>query len=131
MVPNTALQTLRDLELPGPDLDLVVSGDELVVTTHAVQRYRERVERVPRWLATLRIRGLAATAAWRLRPARWMQVVIHPEVIYGYGSARPDVCVLVRHGAVVTVLSRRFLAEVGSLATGAIPVQRTVRNRPR
>lgn len=123
-MPNTSLQAVLDLELPAPELAHAIDTGALVVSTHAVQRYRERVERVPRWLATRRLQSLAGTAAWRARPLPWMQIVIRPGVIYGYSAMRPDVCLLVRGGVVVTVLSRR------SLTTPVpIPAQRTTRSR--
>ena len=136
MTVSTTLQAVRGLELPGPDLDLVVDGDDLVVTDHAVRRYRERVERVPRWLATRRIRALASSAAWRARPAPWMQIVIRPGVIYGYSPVRPDVGLLVRDSAVLTVLSRRSMTEGRSTADPlvVVPAQRSARShrlRPR
>ena len=59
-----------------------------------------------------------------------MTVVLHPATVYGYGATRPDVCLLARDGAVVTVLSRRFLAAGGASTEPllAVPAQRTVRN---
>jgi hypothetical protein len=45
-------------------------------------------------------------------------------VTYGYSPVRPDVCLLVRDGAVVTDLSRRSLT-----VSAAIPAQRTARSR--
>lgn len=53
------------LALPAPDLDLTIDPGAVVLTPHAVQRYRERVEGVPRRLAVRRIRYLVATAQWR------------------------------------------------------------------
>ena len=106
----------------------------LTITEHAVQRYRERVERVPRWLALRRIRAMIRTASWTSRPCSWMAVVLHPGTVYGYGAARPDVCLLVRDGAVVTVLSHRFLAAGGAPTEPlpTVPTQRSARGcRPR
>jgi hypothetical protein len=123
MVPNTSLHAVLDLA----EFDLAVGAADLVITAHAVQRYRERVERVPRWLAMRRIRTLAATASWRWRPLPWTQIVIRSGVIYGYGAVRPDVCLLVRDDAVVTVMSRRALGAPPL----AIPIQRTTRDRAR
>ena len=103
--------TVLDLALPPPDLDLVVDPATVVITAHAVQRYRERVEGVPRRLVARRLGGLVAAARWRSRPRAWTEVVLHPGVIYGYTVGRPDVCLLLRHNALVTVLSRRHLQQ--------------------
>lgn len=97
-----------------PDSDVVVVPGSLAISDHAVQRYRERVERVPRKLAGRRLDVLACSATWTARPRSWTRVVLHPKVIYGYSSVRPDVCLLVRGGVLVTVLSRRFLGESGT-----------------
>lgn len=82
-----------------------------MISDHAVKRYRERVEGVPRKLAVRRLDSLAGSATWRARPLGWTRVVLYPGVIYGYSSIRPDVCLLARDGVLLTVLSRRFLSE--------------------
>lgn len=121
---------LQGLTLHDRDLVPALDPTQLLITAHAVQRYRERVERVPRWLALRRIRAICSTAAWTFRPRSWMTVVLHPSTVYGYGANRPDVCLLVRDGAVVTVLSRRFLAAEAAPTEPplALPAQRIVRN---
>ncbi|MBL8927469.1 MAG: hypothetical protein JNM77_14695 [Pseudonocardia sp.] len=121
---------LQGLTLHNRDLVPAPDPTRLLITDHAVLRYRERVERVPRWLALRRIRAMCSTASWTFRPHSWMTVVLHPATVYGYGAARPDVCLLVRDGAVVTVLSRRFLAAGGAPTEPllAAPAQRAARN---
>jgi len=89
---------------------------EIVLSTHAVQRYRERVEGVSRRLAARRLRSLLATARWRSRPLPWTDVVLHPDVVYGYSPARPDVCLLMSGRVLVTVLSRRFLRQSAAVS---------------
>lgn len=95
------------LALPSPDLDLDLDPAAVVLTAHAVRRYQERVEGVSRRIAVRRLGHLVATAQWRSRPRAWTEIVLHPGVVYGYSPDRPDVCLLLRHHAVVTVLSRR------------------------
>ena len=95
---------LHGLTLHERDVVPTLDPMALLITDHAVQRYRERVERVPRWLALRRIRAMIRTASWTSRPRSWMAVVLHSGTVYGYGAARPDVCLLVRDAAVVTVL---------------------------
>ena len=111
-----------------PDLDLLwrelallaehperrgVVGGDLAVSDHAVLRYRQRVEGIPRVRARHRMGELAAAADWEGRPRSWMPVVLHPGTVYGYPTARPDVCLLERDGFIVTVLSKRFLRVEG------------------
>ena len=127
---------LHGLTLHERDVVPALDPTTLLITDHAVQRYRERVERVPRWLALRRIRAMIRTASWASRPRSWMTVVLHPGTVYGYGAARPDVCLLVRDAAVVTVLSRRFLAAGGAPTEPllTVPAQRNTRgcrSRPR
>jgi hypothetical protein len=97
------------LALPAPDLDLTIDPGTVVLTPHAIERYRERVEGVARRLAVRRLREMIATAQWRSRPRAWTEVVLHPDVLYGYSPGRPDVCLLLRRQVLVTVLSQRFL----------------------
>lgn len=108
MRPPDRRDAVLALALPAPDLDLTVDPTTIVLTPHAVQRYRERVEGVPRRLAVRRIQLFLATARWRSRPLAWTEVVFHPDVVYGYSPDQPDVCLLLRHQVLVTVLARRF-----------------------
>lgn len=100
------------LTLPAADLDLAVDPAGVVITSHAVQRYRERVEGVSSRLAVRRIRSLIATARWRSRPLPWTSIVLHPGIVYGYAAGRPDVCLLMRNDAVVTVLTRAMFCDL-------------------
>jgi hypothetical protein len=105
------------LALGPADIDLTHDPDEIVLSTHAVQRYRERVDGVSRSLAARHLRSLLAPARWRSRPQPWTDVVLHPGVVYGYSPDRPDVCLLLNGRVLVTVLSRRFLRQaVGTRA---------------
>ena len=106
---------LHGLTLPEHDHAPTIDPTSLLISDHAVQRYRERVERVPRWLALRRLRAYGGSAAWARRPPAWTHLqVLHGATIYGSPPARPDVCLLARDGVVVTVLSRRFLAAGGA-----------------
>jgi hypothetical protein len=100
------------LALTAPDLDLVVDPDTVLLTPHAVQRYRERIEGVSTRLAIRRLRLLVATARWRSRPAAWPRVVLHPDVIYGYCGRRPETCLLLRKDVLITVLARDRLHSI-------------------
>ncbi|WP_181778856.1 hypothetical protein [Pseudonocardia pini] len=106
------------LAIATPEIHL--DAESVVLTSHAVQRYRERVEGVQQRIAVRRLRHLVSTADWQHRPRSWTEIVLHPDVVYGYSPDRPDVCLLVRGTALVTVLSRRFFAQ-------AIPLPRSRR----
>ena len=95
-----------------PSLPAEVDLDTVVVSEHAVQRYQERVERVPRTRALRRVQALAAEAGWERRPRRWMTIDLQDHTFYGYPLHRPDVCLLLRYDRVVTVLSRKYLEQV-------------------
>lgn len=109
------------LALGPADIEPAHDPAEIVLSTHAVQRYRERVEGVSRRLAARHLRRLLGTAQWRSRPLAWTDVVLHPGVVYGYSPDRPDVCLLLNGRVLVTVLSRRFLCQS---AAGAQAVAR-------
>lgn len=102
------------LALGPADLTLPYDADEIVLSTHAVQRYRERVDGVARRLAARHLRRLLASARWRSRPLSWTEVVLHPGVVYGYSPDRSDVCLLLADRVLVTVLSRRFLRQASA-----------------
>lgn len=59
--PDDAAAVFR-LALAAPDLDLSVDPDAVVLTPHAVQRYRQRIDGVASRLAVRRLRVLVATA---------------------------------------------------------------------
>ena len=103
--PDDAAAVLR-LALPGPDLDLAVDPDSVLLTPHAVQRYRERIEGVPARLAVRGLRRLISTAHWQSRPTYGPPVVLRPDVIYGFSETCPDACLLLRDKVLVTVLVR-------------------------
>ncbi|MEJ8277444.1 hypothetical protein [Pseudonocardia spirodelae] len=102
-------ESILALAVPIPDIR--IDPESVILTAHAVQRYRERVEGVQRRIAVRRLRHLLDTAQWEHRPRPWTEIVLHPEVVYGYSPDRPDVCLLVRGNALVTVLSQRFFAQ--------------------
>jgi hypothetical protein len=90
------------LALPHPDRDTAPA--DVVITQHAVLRYQERVEAVPEWLARRRLRKLLTTARWRNRPDPSWPILIRDRTVYGYTERRPGVWLVVRDGALRTVL---------------------------
>lgn len=128
--PDHAAAVLR-LALPAPDLDLIVDPDAVVLTPHAVQRYREPIDGVGARLAVRRLRVLVATARWRSRPAAWPQVVLHPEVIYGYSGTCLGACLLLRNQVLVTVLACDRPDSVDIVDSRSGQRHREARGRPR
>lgn len=120
--------SLLGLALDTDALDLGLTSEDVVVTSHAVDRYRQRVEAVSRRRAETRIRALIATATWRRRPPAWTRVVLHPGAIYGCSDRRSDVCLFLRARAIVTVMARRSMDERPAL-DHRIPMQRRVTDR--
>jgi hypothetical protein len=102
------LDALRALALPDECPSL--SAAELIISRHAVERYRERVEGVCRRRAQSELRRLALDARWYPMPRPWTQIVVHPGSHFGYSPRRPDICIIERAGAIRTVFSRRSLA---------------------
>lgn len=106
MPPPDDAAAVLGLALSGPDLDLTVDPDSVLLSSQAVQRYRERIEGVSVRLAVRRLRGLISTARWQSRPAAWSPVVLQSGVIYGFSESSPDACLLIRGRVLVTVLAR-------------------------
>ena len=77
------------------------------VTAHAIERYQDRVDScVSRREALRAIREILARANRRSRPRHWTKVDARPGCRYLYSADHPDVCLVLRGGAVVTVFSR-------------------------
>lgn len=93
---------------------MVIEPARLVISDHAVARFRERVEGLPRRCARRRMVRLLADSEWQRYPARWARVVLHDGVRYGFPRSRPDVCFLVRDEIVLTVLSRKFFGRTAA-----------------
>ena len=89
----------------------------LVLTAHAVARYRERVDRGASFTeARLALGALVAQGHARTTPRHWMRADVQPApgVRFIYWSKRPDVCAVARDGHVVTVLTRQLCRGVTS-----------------
>lgn len=82
------------------------------VSSHAIARYQQRVRPAATRLEALaEIREIAARARVRSRPRWWTRVAgERPGCRYLYCASRPDVCLVVRNGVVVTVFSRQVCA---------------------
>jgi len=77
------------------------------LSEHAVARYRQRVRPTSSLLeARLMLGGFVAMAHVRPNPRHWMRAVLPaPGLTFYYWAGQPDVCVLVREGVAVTVIT--------------------------
>jgi hypothetical protein len=82
----------------------------LFLTRHAVDRYLERVEPgLSRAEASRRLSTVVSLGRFRPTPRHWMRdVKWSPGLRFLYWAGEPNVCALIREGAVVTVLTRRL-----------------------
>lgn len=77
------------------------------VTAHAVERYQDRVAScVSRREALRTTQEILPRADRRSRPRHWTKVDARPGCRYLYSADDPDICLVLRGGAVVTVFSR-------------------------
>ena len=89
----------------------------LVLSAHAVARYRERVDPgVSPLEARLALGRLVALGRAGATPRHWMRADVQPGpgVRFIYWASRPDVCAVARDGVVVTVLTRALCRGVTS-----------------
>ena len=81
------------------------------VTAHAIARYQQRVDpSVSHRRALCAIREILNGACSRSRPRHWTKVNAQPGCRYLYSAQHPDVCLVLRGDAVVTVFSRHTCA---------------------
>ena len=85
----------------------------LFVSSHAVARYQQRVRpAATRLEAIAEIRGIASRARVRSSPRWWTRVAgERPGCRYLYCASRPEVCLVVKDGVVLTVFSRQVCAQ--------------------
>ena len=87
----------------------------LVVTRHAIDRFRDRVEPSATPVEAINaIHQISSSARTCSRPRRWCRLVgvgTRPGSRYLYSAEYPGVCLVVRGDAVVTLFSRRVCAE--------------------
>lgn len=79
-----------------------------VVTVHAIERYRERVNAQTAVASVARVLcAIAGGGRRRSRPRRWMRGTrVEPGTMFVYSAEHPGVCLLVRDGVILTVYSR-------------------------
>jgi hypothetical protein len=93
----------------------------LVVSSHAITRYQQRVRPASSRLEALaEIREIASRARVRSRPRWWTQVAgERPGCRYLYCASQPHVCLVVKDGVVITVFSRQACAQWRAALTPA------------
>lgn len=74
------------------------------ITRHAAERWAERVGGAGSSQASLE--GFLARARRRPRPRHWTTAAAQPGTSFMYLADQPGICVVVREGAAVTVLTR-------------------------
>jgi len=85
------------------------------VSTHAAQRYQERVDHSASLTeAQLAVVQIASLGKARSVPRHWMRGDVEPSpgLVFIVWSCRPDLCLLVRHGVVVTIVTRAMCASM-------------------
>jgi hypothetical protein len=93
----------------------------LVVSSHAIARYQQRVRPAATRLEALaEIRAIASKARVRSRPRWWTRVAgERPGCRYLYCASRPEACLVVKDGVVLTVFSRQVCAQWRAALAGA------------
>ena len=76
------------------------------ISRHAVDRWSERVGVGLGARAGAELQRFLATGRRRPRPRHWTRAEAGPGTVFVYSAERPDVCVVVREGVAVTVLTR-------------------------
>lgn len=88
----------------------------LHVTHHAIDRFRERVDRsATKAEAANAVRQIGRSARICSRPRKWCRLAgvrTVPGTRYLYSAVHPGVCLVVRENAVVTVFSKKACAEL-------------------
>lgn len=83
----------------------------VALTSHAVRRYRERVDSGASFgEARLALARFVSHARVRSTPRHWMRADVAPTpgLTFAYWAAMPHVCALMRDGMVVTVITREL-----------------------
>jgi hypothetical protein len=106
----------------------------VTVSHHAIQRYRERVDRsASRREAELALGQIVARGRTRPLPRHWLRghVAPAPGLLFLTWSQRPDVCLLVRCGGVVTVVTRAMCKAEGKRHLAVVRSSRCAESRCR
>jgi hypothetical protein len=83
------------------------------ISAHVTQRYQERVDRSASSIeARLAVMQIASLGKARCVPRHWMRGDVEPSpgLTFVVWSQRPDLCLLVRDGIVVTLITRAMCA---------------------
>ncbi len=83
---------------------------DITITAHVVQRWQQRVDPDATWLgAHLAIRRFLKGSRVRPTPRHWMRRPTAPGTTYAFTAGSPGVCVIIKDGTAVTVITRRLV----------------------
>jgi hypothetical protein len=87
------------------------------ISSHAIERWQQRVDAQATFaVARLALGEFLASGRVRPTPRSWMrEVAPAPGLRFVYSARRPGLCVLVRNGAAVTVVTRTMMSRSGRL----------------
>lgn len=102
---------------------------------HSIERFQRRVAPEASHLSAARqLSDLAGDAKCRPRPRHWTPASASPGTTFLYPHARPDLCLIVREGVVVTVVdrasARRWAAAEPSPVRAVRPTSAVAYRRP-
>ena len=101
------------------------------ISEHAKLRWQQRVDATAHPLAAgVAIRRFLKAGKARPTPRHWLQTRAVPGTCFVFDANRPGVCVLVREGAAVTVLTRDTQPAVIELASRDARQRRPVPSTP-
>jgi len=104
--------------LSRPSVRLVaLGGSSIRISRHAIDRYRERVDRIAdRSVAFRAIAVMLASGTVRATPRWWTTCRLEPGTRLVYSAMNPDVCLIIKAGTVATLVTRALCAPARSLA---------------
>ena len=102
----------------GPTPGLVALGSSPIrISGHAIDRYRERVDpTADRCVAFQAIAAMLASGTVRTTPRWWTTCRLETGTRLVYSAVNADVCLIIKEGTVVTLVTRALCAPARSLA---------------
>jgi hypothetical protein len=81
------------------------------ISSHAIDRYRDRVDlKADRRSAFAAIGAMLAAGTVRTTPHWWTTCRLEPDTRLVYSAVNPDVCLIIKNGTVVTLVTRALCA---------------------
>lgn len=100
----------------GPTSGLVALGNSPIrISRHAIDRYFGRVDpTADRSMALQAIAAMLTSGTVRMTPRWWTTCRLAPGTRLVYAAVNPDVCLVVKDGTVVTLITRALCAPAHS-----------------